>query len=109
MAIQDLTRDQRVSLEAWMKLFRATCGEIARVNNHNEAVNTEYNGVASAILAELADGDVIPNTTGLDGAEPMTKAEVVTVVSYMQAMLGYNTSAHRQNLSKAAGESNLIG
>jgi hypothetical protein len=92
-----------------MALFRATAGELARVNNHGEVVNAEYTGTTTAILAELLDGDVIPNTSGLAGAEPLTKATVVTVVSYLQAVLGYNTQAHRANLAKAAGEANLIG
>jgi len=109
MAYADLTTEQQASLDAWMSLFRATAGELARVNNHQEVVNTEYNGTISAILGELAGVDVIPNASGLDGAEPMTKDQVVTVVSYMQAVLGYNTSAHRANLARAAGERNLIG
>ena len=109
MAYADLTTEQKASLDAWMRLFRGTAGELARVNNHHEVVNTEYNGTVSAVLGELLDADIIPNSSGLDGAEPMTKAEVVTVVSYMQAVLAYNTSNHRQNLAKACGEVNLIG
>ena len=77
MPISDLTGAQKTSLDAWMRLFRSTCGEIARLGNHCEAVNTEFNTVASAILDSLDGDDVIPNTSGLDGAEPMTKDEVV--------------------------------
>ena len=109
MAFGDLTAEQQSSLNAWMSLFRGTSGEMARVNNHCEVVNTEYNGTVSAILAELAGGDEIPNAGNLDGAEVMTKDQVVTIVSYMQAFLAYNTAAHRQNLARAAGERNLIG
>ena len=109
MAYADLTTEQKASLDSWLTLFRATAGELARVNNHQEVVDTEYNGTTSAILAELQDADVIPNTSGLTGAEPMTKVEVVTIVSYMQAVLAYNTTDHRQNLAKACGEKNLIG
>ena len=77
--------------------------------NHLSVVNDEYNGVQSAVLALLDDADVIPNTSGLAGAEAMTKAQVVTVVAYMQGVLNYNSSAHRQNLARACGEANLIG
>lgn len=109
MAYADLTTEQKASLDAWMTLFRASAGELARVNNHLDAVNTEYLGSAGEVLALLQDTDVIPNASGLTGAEPMTKAQVVTVVSYVQGALGYNTSAHRGNIARACGESNLIG
>ena len=109
MAFEDLTVAQKASLNSWMALFRGTAGEIARVNNHNEVVNTEYNGTISTILGELSNDDIIPNVSGLDGAEPITKADVVNIVSYIQAILAYNSSSHRANLAKAAGEHNLIG
>ena len=109
MAYADLTKAEKHSLQSWMSLFRQTAGELARVNNHHEVVDTEYLGTASAILATLAGSDVVPNTSGLDGAEPMTKDEIVTIVSYMEAILAYNTSAHRQKLARSAGEQNLTG
>lgn len=109
MAYADLTTEQKASLDSWMLLFRATCGELARVNNHGDAVNIEYNGSAGEVLALLQDTDAIPNTSGLAGAESMTKAQIVTVVSYLQGVLAYNTSAHRGNIARACGEANLIG
>lgn len=109
MAYADLTTEQKASLDAWMTLFRASVGELARVNNHLDAVNTEYNGAAGTILGLLDGSDIIPNASGLTGAEPMTKDQVVTVVSYIQGVLAYNTSDHRGNIAAACGESNLIG
>ena len=109
MAFEDLTVAQKASLNSWMALFRGTAGEMARVNNHNEVVYTEYNGTVSAILAELANDDIVPNVSGLDGAEAMKKSDIINIVSYMQGFLAYNTTDHRANLAKAAGEHNLIG
>lgn len=109
MAFADLTPEQQASLNAWMRLYRAAAGELARVNNHIEVVNTEYNGTTSAILALLDNADVIPNSSGLDGAEPMTKEDVILVMSYLQGAQTYNTAPHRQNIAKACGEANLIG
>ena len=109
MAYSELTTEQKASLDAWMTLLRASVGELARVNNHLDAVNTEYNGSAGEVLALLGASDVIPNVSGLTGAEPMTKDQVVTVVSYIQGVLAFNTSAHRGNIARACGESNLIG
>jgi hypothetical protein len=109
MAYADLTAEQKASLDAWMALFRATCGELARAMNHCDVVNIEYNGAAGTVMATLENTDTIPVQGGLTGAEVMTKAEVMTVVSYLQGVIGYNTSAHRGNIAKACGEANLIG
>ena len=109
MAYADLIQTQKESLDAWMLLMRSTCGEIARVNNHNEVVKTEYDGTTAGILALLDDADVIPNTSGLQGAEPLTKAQVVAAVGFIEGILAFNTPTHREYLAKAAGEINLIG
>ena len=110
MAYADLTAEEKQGLQDWVNLLRPTAGELARFNNHAEAVNTVYNGPQlTPILAQLADGDEIPNTSGLAGSGAMTKAQVVTIVSYLQTALTLNTSAHRANLALAAGGGNLIG
>jgi hypothetical protein len=109
MAYSELTTEQKATLDAWMALFRASVGELARANNHLDAVNIEYTGAAGDVLALLQGSDVIPNSSGLTGAEPMTKDQVVTVVSYIQGVLAYNTAAHRGNIARACGEANLIG
>jgi len=107
-----LTTEEQASLQSWMALLRATCGEIARVNNHNDVVNDEYNGpqnTTNGNLSKLDGSDVIPNASGLDGAEGVTKDETITLMSYVQGILVFNTSLHRTNLARAAGETNLIG
>lgn len=112
MAFSDLTREEQNLLTNFIDtLVRPTLGELARVNNHLEAVDTQYNAVASGLLGRLAGADEIPGeSTGLDGAKSLTKDEVVTLVSYAQGVLtNYNTAGHRQNFSKAAGPGNLIG
>ena len=108
-----LTEAEQASLLAWLQdVLRPWCGEQARVNNHGEVANTEYNAVQLALLAELDGADVIPvgDGGGLSGAEPLTKNEVVSIVSHVQNILSsFNTGAHRQLWAKAAGETNLIG
>ena len=111
MAYADLTAEQKANLQDWLtSLLRPWAGEQARVNNHGDVANTGYNAMASAILAELAGSDEIPNESGLAGAASLTKDEVVSIVSHVQNILtNYNTTAHRQLWAKAAGTQNLIG
>lgn len=109
MAYQDLTAEQQGVVAEYTRLLRAWCGEQARTNNHGDALNSDYAQV-QAILAELQDADVITDGSGLAGAGPLTKAEVVSLTAQSQGILAtYNTAGVRQAFAKAAGPGNLIG
>lgn len=118
MATYDsLTQEQKDLLANFTNLARSWAGEQGRTNNHADAVDTSWNANISAIVTSLDAGEVIPNASGLKGAQSLTKEEVTTLVSHMQNMLsdmsshtaGFNTAALRQVWSKAAGPDNLIG
>lgn len=107
-----LTAEEQTSLLAWVNACRTFAGEMARLNNHLDAVNTEYNGPqnnTNGYMSKLAGSDVIPNTSGLVDAEPITKDQLISVIAYFQGVLNYNSTAHRQNLARLCGEHNLIG
>ena len=109
MAWKDLTAGQRSVLSEYVRLVRAWCGEQARVNNHAEALNDGYAQV-QAILDLLQAGDVIDDGSGLAGAGPLTKGEVVSLTATLQGLLAaYNSAGQRQLWAKAAGPGNLIG
>jgi hypothetical protein len=107
----ELTQEQRDVYQAWERNLRAVAGEQARVNNHWDVINTVYNAQILAILADLDDNTVVPNSSGLGGAQALdSDAEAVTIMSHGQGILtNYNTTAHRQLWAKAAGGDNLIG
>ena len=109
-----LTAQEQESLLVWVNtLTRPTMGELARVCNHLDTVNVEYNGPqnnTNGNLSKLSGSDVIPvSGSGLEGAEDLTKDQLITLISYAQNVLSYNTAAHRTNYARAAGEGNLIG
>lgn len=107
-----LTEQEQTSLLAFVNAFRCFIGELARVNNHLDVMNTEYNGAqnnSDGHMSKISGADIIPNTGGLTGAEPITKDELLTLISYAQTALTVNTAAHRGNIAKACGELNLIG
>jgi len=110
MAYADLTEQQKTQLQDWLLVMRPWCGEQARANNHGGEVDTAYNSHVSAILGELADGDEIPNESGLAGATQITKAECVSIVSHIQGIrTTYNTAGHRELWTQACGATNMIG
>ena len=102
--------EQAIVIHYVDQLIRPSMGELARVNNHLDAANNDYNAQASALLATLTGTDEIPNQAGLAGTAVLTKDEVITLTSYLQGVLtNYNTAGHRQNYVKAAGAENTIG
>ncbi len=110
-AFVDLTSEQQAILQHYVDvLIRPVMGELARVNNHFGATDSDYNAQSSAILALLTTGEEIPNGSGLAGTAVLDKEDVLTMTSYVQNILtSYNTSGHRQNFVKAAGAENTIG
>lgn len=109
MAYADLTAEQQNVLDTFVTMVRSWAGEQGRTSNHATVINDDYNNRVMTILGDLLDGDEIPNSSGLDGAEALSKAELVTLVSYIQGILQYNSSGHRGNLARACGPGNLIG
>jgi hypothetical protein len=107
----ELTAEQQAIYHTFENMLRAWTGEQARANNHAEAINTAYNNQIAAILADLTDNTIVPNTSGLAGSQSLdSDAEMVTIVSHVQGILtNYNTSGHRGLWAKAAGAANLIG
>lgn len=107
----ELTNEQRDVLQSWLNNLRAVSGELARVCNHMSALDTVYNSQVTTILAALTDNTVVPNTSGLQGAQALdVDAEAVTIMAHFQGVLtNYGTANHRQLWAKACGGSNLIG
>jgi hypothetical protein len=116
MAYNDLTAEQKAAVDAMGVLVRPLTGELARLLEKFQAVVAGYTGNVETILGDLQASDAIPNTTGLTGAQSLTKEEFVNLVGYMIVMCAtpdassgsYNTNYHRALYAKACGPSNLI-
>lgn len=117
MLYNDLTQEQKDALAAYERLLREWTMRQAQNNNRADAVNTQYNANVSAILASLDAGEIIPNSSGLDGAVSLTKEDLITVTSHVQNMLtnmsthtsGFNTAFLRQVWVKFGGAVNMLG
>lgn len=116
MAYADLSQAEKDSVQALCQTVRPLSGEWARVLEKFQAVVSYYSGNVEAILSELAGSDVIPNTSGLVGAQDFTKEQLVNLVGYMIVASAtadgssgsYNTNYHRALYAKAVGPDNLI-
>lgn len=114
----DLTDEQKATVQALANMARTTAGEIARLCNHCRAIANGYSGNVETMLGTISSGsEVIPNTTGLAGAQGLTKSELINLIGYMivlsdptdNASGSVNTNFHRGLYAKATGPVNLIG
>ncbi|MCG8430735.1 MAG: hypothetical protein MJA29_06165, partial [Candidatus Omnitrophica bacterium] len=86
-------------------------GKLQQVLNQAVSVDDEYNANITAILVDLDNNTVVPNSTGLaDAASLDSDAEAVTLQSHLQTILtSHNGSAFKQLRIKAAGSVNTAG
>ena len=116
MAYNDLTAEQKQSVQAMCQLVRPLSGELGRLLEKFQAVVAYYSGNVESILAALQASDVVPNESGLAGAQNMTKEQLVNLVGYFITLCAtpdgssgsYNTNYHRALYAKACGPVNLI-
>ncbi len=103
-----LTAEQKARLSEYDPLARGLAGELARLMTRLQACVDLYNNDVSAILTLLDNGEVVPIEAGLADAAEMTDLDHVTLQSYFQGVVAYNTAAHRANYVQAAGAQNTV-
>lgn len=110
MSFTDLTVEQQGIVAEYVRQQRALVGGFARWLNQIEAADNMYDGQVVAAWASLANGDLIPDGSGLAGVSLLSKAEVASIAVAFQVILTtYQTEALRQLYVKIAGMVNTIG
>jgi hypothetical protein len=109
MAFNELTAEQQGIIAEYVRQQRAVVGEFARLLNHMAALDNMYDGQVTAAWASLGDADIIVDGSGLAGISQLTKAEVASIATAVQAILStYQTGALRQLYTRMAGMTNTI-
>lgn len=105
---ETLTANQQTTILAFMPLLRANLLKFAQLTNDFNLLNQTWtNGGVSAINALLQSGDIIPDSTGLNGATPLSAADLTTAMAAVQAYLtSYNTPAYEAYFVRAVGPAN---
>lgn len=85
----ELTTEQKADLAAYDTFLRGTIRSLVGVMT--KAAPERWQAFASAsvdpAIESLADGELIPNSTGLAGAKPLTKAEFIALQTLMRSLL----------------------
>lgn len=109
MPFIDLTAERQGIVAEYTRQQRAMVGEFARLLNRFEALDNMYDGQVTAAWATLGDSDTIADGSGLAGTSQLTKAEVASIATAVQAILNaYQTGALRQLYTRMAGLTNVL-
>jgi hypothetical protein len=101
-----LTAEQRDIVGAWQNMQRGWASQQAKANDLGQQVDTAYNAQVSPL--NLGGTEVIPNTSGLAGAQSLVYNDAVSIESHIQAIAtSYNDTNHRLLWAKACGAGNL--
>jgi len=111
-----LSPEDQAILQNGVNMIRAAAGEICRHFNHQIALSQDANLLAIFALVDATE--TIPNTSGLAGADSMTKQEVSDLYTYIakfRTVVGtYPTGngdsvGFRAAASKASGINAMLG
>ena len=103
-----LSNSDKAVVQNTVNLIRAGAGEFAKVYNHLKAIADDTN--ATALVISVDAGDTIPNTSGLAGADDMTRTELVALFNTLDTIrVANDDAAFRASASKAAGINALLG
>lgn len=87
---------------------------VAAANECKNTFDTYWGQIEDIIDTELSDTDIIPDGTGLAGAESLTKAEIVSLMTEITEMgdpsastFPMNSQARRNKYVQAIGGTNM--
>lgn len=91
-----------------VNLIRSAIGELGQGWNHLRAIIDDTNAIS--LVTSIDAGGTIPNTSGLAGADDLTRSELVTLYNLLKTIRDANdTPTNRAAMSKAAGINALLG
>ncbi len=103
----NLSQGDKDILGAWERNVRGWANDVARVANSARALKASMDvpGGAGDILDGLSNGQVVPNSGGIAGAQDMSKEDWATMrANFLNTFLtNHDTTATRILTAKASG------
>lgn len=104
-----MTPDQQAQVLAFMPVFRSKVIELARAVNNMAALLEVWNTNVSVPVLALDAGTVIPDNTGLAGAQSVNREQIMAVMGAMMAALAAaNTVGLRSRYISVIGPANMV-
>ena len=104
----ELSDSDKAVVQNVANLIRAGAGELGQIFNHIKAIADDTN--ATGLVTSIDAGETIPNTSGLAGADDLTRTELVALYNLLNGIrTTHDTAANRAAMSKGAGINALLG
>ncbi len=88
MAYADLTANEKLELAEFLRNYREAIGDTVRGLHTQYLLNTSWSNSINAIWAKCANGDLIPDDSGLAGADhTMTKSDFTAILTWTSNLL----------------------
>ena len=88
MAWSDLTPPQQQEVKEFIRTYRAAMADTVRGLRMQELLAMSYNTSISPLWAQIGAGEIIPDESGLAGADlSMTKADFTPALGWTQNLL----------------------
>lgn len=104
----ELSAADKAVVQNTANFIRASIGEKAKGWNRVKAIADDTNAVG--LVMSIDAGDTIPNTSGLAGADDLTRTELVALYTLLNNdRVANDTAPNRAAMSKGAGINALLG
>jgi hypothetical protein len=91
-----------------MPLFRASIVQLVASCNTGARLDGTWQASISALVSGLDAGTVIPDTTGLAGAQPLMREDLIAMMQAIESLLSSaNATAQRAEYLKVVGPANM--
>lgn len=109
MTYDELSAEQKSVLQTFTNDLRALSGETQRLFNKYVALQARKIGQIDAIMTALDTNEIIPNTSGLAGAEGLpADADMIAIYGDFENILtNHNVVAKQQRRARACGNTNV--
>lgn len=108
VAFSAITPAQQAQVLAFMQQFRPTIGAMAVALRQLQALANIWNASISSVVSTVTPTDVLPDATGLAGAQPLEAADLTAVMGMASAVLASNYApANLAEFIKVVGPSNV--
>jgi hypothetical protein len=77
-----LTADEQAAVIDLANLCRGWASQVMKLNTISASIQNTWAGGVSAMVAKLAAGDLIPNTSGLAGAQPLNQSDITNMANW---------------------------
>ena len=103
-----LSAEDQAIVQSTVQMIRGASGSVGRVFNTLTAIADDSNAIG--LITSIDAGEIIPNESGMAGADSLTRAEVGSIWTDLTTMKSsHDTDGNRAAWSKSAGAPNLLG